>query len=70
MSHSAQIHYLLHIGRAEHGIAGLAAGHHIGMVTKDIQRVGRHAAGRHMNDGRNQFAGDLVHIGDHQQQTL
>jgi len=49
---------------------GAARRHHIGMVTKNRQRMRRHGAGGNMKDGRRQFAGNLVHIGNHQQQSL
>ena len=50
--------------------AGLAAGHHIGVVAEDRQRVRRQRARRDVHDERRQLAGDLVHVGDHQQQAL
>ena len=66
----AQIHNLLYTGRAEHGIAGLPAGIHVGMVAENRQRMRRECAGGHVDDVGQQLAGDLVHIGDHQQQAL
>ena len=61
---------LLHrIGR-QHGIAGGAAGHHIRVVAKNRERMGRDGARRYMNHIRRQFARNFVHVGDHQQQPL
>ena len=50
--------------------AGLAAGHHVGVVAEDVQGLGGHGTGGHMEDAGQQLAGDLVHVGDHQQQAL
>ena len=55
---------------AEHGEAGLAAGHHVGMIAEDGQGVRGQRAGRDVHAEAGQFAGDLVHVGDHQQQAL
>ena len=38
MGHGRQIHDLLHVALAQHGKAGLAAGHDVGVVTEDVQR--------------------------------
>ena len=70
MGHRAQIHDFLGVGLAQHGKAGLAAGHDVGVVTKDVQRVAGHGTGRHVEHSGQQLAGDLVHVGDHQQQAL
>ena len=40
------------------------------MVAEDRQRMRRQGAGGNVEDGRRQFAGDLVHVRDHQQQAL
>ena len=40
------------------------------MVAEDRQGMGRHGARRHMEDRRRQFAGDLVHVGNHEEQAL
>ena len=50
--------------------AGLPAGHDVGVVAEDRQRVGGQRARRDVDDERRQLAGDLVHVGDHQQQAL
>jgi len=61
---------LLHrIGRQQCK-AGRPGGHHVGMVAEDRQRVCRDGTCCDMEDGRRQFAGNLVHVGDHQQQPL
>ena len=40
------------------------------MVAEDAERVRSQCAGRHVEDARQHFAGDFVHIGNHQQQAL
>ena len=55
---------------AQHGKAGLTAGHDVGMIAEDVQSVGGHGTGGHVEHAGQQLAGDLVHVGDHQQQAL
>ena len=40
------------------------------MVTEDVQSLSSHGTGGHMEHTGQQLAGDLVHVGDHQQQAL
>jgi hypothetical protein len=47
--------------------SGLPGRHHVAVVAEDRKRVRRERARRHMDDRRSQFAGDLVHVGNHQQ---
>ena len=70
VGNSAQVHNFLHVGFSQHGETGLAAGVNVGMVTEDVQSLGSHSTGRDMEHGGEQLASDLVHVGDHQQQTL
>ena len=70
MRHGGQIHDFLHVALGEHGEAGLAAGHNVGLVTEDGQGVRSECARRHVEDGRKQLTGDLVHIRNHEQQAL
>ena len=70
VGHQGEVHDFLDGSRGEHGEAGLAAGHDILVVAEDGQGVGRECAGRHVEDAGQQFAGDLVHVRDHQEQTL
>ena len=67
LRHQRQIVNLLDGVRAEHRPARRAAGHHVGVVAKDRQRVGGQRAGRHVHGRRGQFTGNLEHIGNHQQ---
>ena len=70
MGHRSQIHRLLGTGRSQQGKAGLAAGHHIGMISEDGQGMSGQGPGRYMEHAREQLTGNLVHVGDHQQQPL
>ena len=70
MGHGRQVHDLLHVALAQHGKAGLAAGHDVGVVTEDVQRLSGHSTGGDVEHGGQLLGCDLVHIGDHQQQTL
>jgi hypothetical protein len=70
LAEQGEIVSLLDRSRGEQGEAGLPAGHHVGMVAEDRQRVGRDRARRDVHAHRRQLAGDLVHVGDHQQQAL
>ncbi len=70
MSHGRQVHDLLDVALAQHGKAGLAAGHHVGVVAEDVQRLGGHGTGGHVEHAGQLLGRDLVHIGDHQQQAL
>ncbi len=40
------------------------------MVAKDGEGMPSQRAGGHMDDAWHQLAGDLVHVGDHEQQAL
>ena len=68
--HGSQIHDLLDVALGEHGEAGLAAGHDVGVIAEDVERVGGDAAGGHVEDARQALARDLVHVRDHEQQAL
>src|SRR5690606_308718 len=56
--------------RYQHRPAGLAGRHHVRVVTEDRQGVGGDGAGGDVDHCRGQFPGDLVHVGDHQEETL
>ena len=50
--------------------AGLPDRHHVGVVAEDGQALRGQRPGRHVQDRGGQLPGDLVHVGDHQQQAL
>ena len=70
VGNTGEVHDLLHAALGEHGKTGLAGSHHVLMVTKDTQGVGGQCTGRNMEYARQQLTSNLVHVGDHQQQTL
>ena len=70
MGDQRQIVGFLHAVRAEHGKAGLSAGIDVAVVAEDRERVSRQRARRHVHDKWGELAGDLVHVGNHQQQPL
>ena len=65
-----QVHDLLHGGGSQHGKPGLAAAHHVAMIAEDGQGVIGQGPGGNVEHARQQLAGDLIHVGDHQQQAL
>ena len=68
--HRGEVHDFLDAAGGQHGEARLTAGHHVGVVAEDGQGLGGEGAGRDVEHARKQFTGDLVHIGNHQQETL
>ena len=64
------VHDFLHRVRGEHAEAGGARGHHVAVVAEDGERLGGQGAGGDVEHRAGEFAGDLVHVGDHQQQAL
>ncbi len=54
----------------EHRPTGRSRVHHIAVVAKDRERMGRDRPCRDMDHRRRQLAGDLEHVGDHQQESL
>src|SRR6185369_9362281 len=65
-----EVHDFLDVVGAEHGPAGGAAGHDVGVVAEDVEGGGGDGAGRDVEDGGGQLPGALVHVRDHEQQTL
>ena len=64
------IHHLLNRTLAKHGETGLAARHHILMVTENTQRVAGKRTGGNIEYARYQLTGYLVHVRYHQKKTL
>ena len=60
----------LHRSRAEHGPTGGPCRHDIAVIAKDGKRLRGERTRRDVKNGRSQFARDLVHVWDHQEQTL
>ena len=70
MGQSGQVHHLLHAAGSQHRKARLAGCHNVLMVAEDRKALRSQGAGRNMEHAREQFTGDFVHVGDHQQQPL
>ena len=70
MGHQSEVHTFLNRAGAQEGEAGLTGGHHVLLVAEDAQGVGGKRAGGNVEHGGEQFARDLVHVGDHEQEAL
>ena len=70
MCDDREVHDLLDARLGEHGAARLACGHDILVVAEDVQGVGSECARGDVKDARQQLAGYLVEIRDHQQEAL
>ncbi len=68
--HGGQVHDLLHVRLGQHGEARLAAGHDVGVVAEDGERLRGHGARAHMEHARQLLGSHLVHVGDHEEQAL
>jgi len=65
-----QIHHFLHAVGSKHRPAGLPAGHHVLVVAENIKGAGGQGPRGYMEHRRSKFPGNLVHIGNHQEQAL
>ena len=70
VGNGAQVHNFLNVGLAQHGETGLTAGVNVGVITEDVQSLSGDGTCGNMEHAGQQLTGDLVHIGDHQQQAL
>ena len=70
VSHRREVHDLLDVALGEHGEAGLATGHDVGVITEDVQGVRSDATRGDVENARELLARDLVHVRDHQEQAL
>jgi hypothetical protein len=70
MGYHGEVHGFLDAGGTEHGPAGLAGGHDVLVVAEDGQGAGGHGPGGDVEDRRGALAGDLVHVGDHEEESL
>ena len=65
-----QIVRFLHGRRGQHREADHARAHHVRVIAEDRQRLRRERSRRDVKDAGRQLARDLVHVGQHQQQSL
>ncbi len=70
MRDGGQVVRFLRVARGEHGESGLPAGHDVGVVAEDRERVRGDGSCRDVHDERRQLACDLVHVRDHQEEPL
>ena len=70
VSYAAQVHNFLYGVGNQHCETCLTACHNVGMVTEDGQSMCSQSTCCYVEYARQQFAGDFVHVRDHQQQTL
>ena len=66
----SKIPRLLHRSRAENRATSRAASHHIAVVAKDREALGRQGPTRHLHHHRQALPRPAVEVGEHQQQTL
>gem|GEM_PF-2514216 len=67
---TGQVHDLLDAPGSQQGPAGGAAVHDIAVVAEDGEGVGGDRAGGDVEDRGGEFTGDLVHVGDHEEEPL
>ena len=64
------VHDFLDRTGGQHAETGGAGGHDVAVIAEDGERVGGEGARRDMEHGGGELAGDLKHVGDHQEQAL
>ena len=70
MSYASQVHNFLYGVGYQHSETCLTASHNVGVVAEDGQSMCSQSTCCYVEYARQQFAGDFVHVRDHQQQTL
>ena len=70
MSNRTQVHNFLNAVFAQHCKAGLPACHDVRVITEDRQCMSSQSTSRNVEHAWQQFAGNLIHVRDHQQKTL
>ena len=70
MRNGCKVHNLLDRARAEHCETCLTASVNVLMVAEDTQRVRGQRTCRHVEHARQQLTGNLVHVRNHEQQSL
>lgn len=68
--HQSEIHNFLNAVGCEHRKTGLTASHHVGVVTENVESVACNASCGYVEHAGEQFARNLVHVGDHKEQAL
>ena len=70
VGYAGEVHDFLHGAFGEHGETCLADGHHVLMVAENREGVRGDGTCRYMEYRREEFTGDFVHVGYHQEQAL
>ena len=70
VGNSTEVHHFLYATFCQHSEARLAASHHVAVVTEDAEAVRSQGTCANMENAREQLSCNLVHIRNHQQQTL
>ena len=70
VGHAGQVHHFLHRTFGEHGKAGLACRHDVLVIAEDAQGVAGNGARRNVEHAGEEFAGNLVHVRNHEQEAL
>ena len=70
VSNSRHVHNFLYAAFSQQGKARLTASHNVTVIAENVQRAGGQSSGSYLEYSGQQFAGNFVHVGDHQQQTL
>ena len=68
--HEREVHGFLNGVGSEHRKTGLTASHNVGVVAENVKSVSGEGSCRNMENAGEKFARDLVHIGDHEEQSL
>ena len=70
LGHEGEVMPFLHRARPEYGKAGTACRHDVLMITEDRRSPCGECPSRDIKYRRREFAGNLVHIGQHEHQAL
>ena len=68
--HGGKVLGFLYGAGCQHAETGLSAGHYVLMVSEDGEGVACEGAGAHVEYGGQHFAGNFVHVGNHEQKAL
>ena len=66
----AKVHDFLDAAASEQGAAGGSGAHDVLVVTEDVEGVGGKSSGADVKYAWQEFAGDFVHVGDHEEESL
>ena len=70
MGHECKIHNFLYGSGSEHCKTRLTCAHNVTVIAENGKRMSCECACRNMENAGKHFAGDFVHVGDHQKKTL